>query len=141
MAMLTFLHCQNWRYSYQSIQLQFQTPRQICTCVNIDPVIKFRWGKVMFLRVSVILFTGGSASVYAGIPHPWDHTPHPWEQTTPWDQATPRSSYPPTPRSRHPPGTRHHHRDQAPPPSRAVNAGRYGQQAATILLECILVSI
>ena len=43
------------------------------------------WAKVMFLQVCVILFTGGSASVHAGIPPPPEQTP---------------------PRSRHPPEVR-----------------------------------
>ena len=57
--------------------------------------------KVIFLHLSVILFTGGSASVHAGIPPP------PRPGTLP-DQAH-------TPQTRHPPGTEH--------------AGRYGQRA------------
>ena len=70
-------------------------------------------GKVMFLHVSVILFTGGG-----GLPHCMlGYTPHP----PPGPKAgTPPPEY--TPPSRHPP------QDQAPPPS-AVHAGRYGQQA------------
>ena len=39
------------------------------------------WGKVMFLQPSVILLTGGSASVHAGIPPPWDQAPTPPEET------------------------------------------------------------
>ena len=58
------------------------------------------WGKVMFLHVSVIPFTG------------WVY------HITCWD--TP-------PRTRHPPGTRHPAREQTAPG--AVHAGRYGQQA------------
>ena len=46
------------------------------------------WAKVIFLHLFVILFTGGSASVHAGIPPPLNraHTPGPG---TPPDQATP----------------------------------------------------
>ena len=40
------------------------------------------WGKVIFLHLSVILFTGGSASVHAGIPPP---TKHPSDQASPLD--------------------------------------------------------
>ena len=52
--------------------------------------------KVMFLLVSVILLTGGSASVHAGIPSPLP------EQTPP-------------PQSRHPPGSRHPLGSRHPP--------------------------
>ena len=52
--------------------------------------------KVIYLHLSVILFTGGSASVHAGIPPPWD------QAQPPWDQAPPRTRHPP--QSRHPPG-------------------------------------
>ena len=68
---------------------------------------------------SVILFTGGSASVHAGIQPPRPGTPRPGTPRpgTPSEQTPPRSRHPPdqapqqeqTPlRSRHPP-------DQAPP--------------------------
>ena len=50
------------------------------------------WGKVIFSQASVILFTGGSASVHAWIPPP---PPGPGTPS-PWDQAPP-------PPSRHPP--------------------------------------
>ena len=85
------------------------------------------WGKVIFSQASVILLTGGSASVHAGIP-PGPDTPL---EQTPWEQTPPRSrpprSRPPQeltpPRSR-PPGSR-------PPPGAdspgAEHAGRYGQ--------------
>ena len=69
------------------------------------------WGKVMFSQACVILFTGGSASVHAGIPPPpgADSTPPPEqtprEQTPPWEQTPPRTA---------PPGAEH--------------AGRYGQR-------------
>ena len=59
--------------------------------------------KIIFLHLSVILFTGGlgvSASVHAGIPHPPDQTNppgtrHPPRADTPWDQTHP------SPRTRH----------------------------------------
>ena len=57
--------------------------------------------KVMFLLMSVILSTGGCASVHAGIPPPGADTPRadgPWEQTPPWSRP-PRAD---PPRSRHP---------------------------------------
>ena len=65
------------------------------------------WGKVIFFHLSVILFTGGSASVHAGILPP----PTLWEQT---------------PQSRHPRGA-DTPLGQTPPCT--VHAGRYGQQA------------
>ena len=46
------------------------------------------WGKVMFSQACVILFTGGggSTSVHAGIPLPWEQTP-PWSRHTPLPQS------------------------------------------------------
>ena len=84
--------------------------------------IRNKVAKVMFSHLSVILFTGGSASVHAGIrppgadtlPHrpgtllgadpprtrhtPQEQTPHPGSRP-PWDQAPPG---PGTPGTRHP---------------------------------------
>ena len=91
--------------------------------------IRNKVAKVMFSHLSVILFTGGSASVHAGIcpprrRHPPDQAPC-WEQTPPQDQTHPPGADPPPreqtpPRSRHPPGgdppgTRHPSPDQALP--------------------------
>ena len=96
-----------------------------------------RKAKVMFLLVSVILLTGGSASVHAGIPPPppgkhapprvclsacWDttpgkHAPPPGKHAPPGKQAPPRSWHP-------------------SPPRHMVN-----EQPVRILPECILVSI
>ena len=67
------------------------------------------WGKVIFLHLFVILFTGGSASVHDGIPPP--------------DQA-PSGTRPPQDQA--PPGTEH--------AGDTVNA-----RAVRILLECNLV--
>ena len=64
----------------------------------------------MFLHVSVILFTGGSASVHAGIHRPWDETP---------------------PRSRPPPGP--------DPPEQCMLGDTGNKRSVRILLECILV--
>ena len=68
--------------------------------------------KVIFLHLSVILFTGGgvSASVHAGIPPPWSRTL--WKQTPPRadpPEQTPQEQTPPW--SKHPP-------EQTPPGSR-----------------------
>ena len=65
--------------------------------------------KVIFLHLSVILFTGGggrvSASVHAGMAHPRADTPP--GQTPPGADMTPRSDMPPLeqtcPRVRHAP--------------------------------------
>ena len=77
--------------------------------------------KVIFLHLSVILFTGGSASVHAGyhIPpkqapprtrHPTDQAPpgtrHPLDQAPPQEQAPPQDQVPP-PQDQAPPRTRH----------------------------------
>ena len=100
--------------------------------------------KVIFLHLSVILFTGGvSASVHAGIPHlppradtplgadtPWSRHPprsrHPLEQTppprrdppradTPWEQTPPRAD---TPQEQTPPWSRQNPQSRHPPRSR-----------------------
>ena len=59
------------------------------------------WAKVMFLQTSVILSTGGSASVHTGMPHPPGADTTPWEQTlqsrhthTPWEQTPPQADTP-----------------------------------------------
>ena len=56
--------------------------------------------KVIFLHLSVILFTGGSASVHAGIPPPPARRP-PSKETPPKKEAPPQKEAPP--RRRHPP--------------------------------------
>ena len=79
------------------------------------------WGKVMFLHLSVILFTGG------GLPHCMlGYTPPPQNQR----QAPPRpeaGTAPPRPQEGTPEEQTPPPRDQAPPS--AVHAGRYRQQA------------
>ena len=99
--------------------------------------------KVIFLHLSVILFTGGVCLSAC-----WDTTPqhqttpqsrHPLEQThTPWTRHHPPGTRPPwsrpswhqTPRSRHPP-------DQTPLGSRLQHT--VYERPVHILLECILV--
>ena len=91
--------------------------------------------KVMFLHLSIILFTGGSTSVHAGI-HPPDQTPP--EADTP-SADTPAGITPPLPEQTPP-------RSKQPPPC-AMHAGRYGQQAGgmhptgmhTCLFVCTIV--
>ena len=74
------------------------------------------WGKVMFLHVSVILFTGGSAPLHAGI-----HTHPPSDQrqappgTRPPRSRPPRANSPPGP---DPQEQTHLPRSRPPPPSR-----------------------
>ena len=94
------------------------------------------WGKVMFLHVSVILFTGGWGVCPIAC---WDTSPLGPEAGTPWDQAPPRAG---TTRTRHSPGTRYHpgagtlhppgtrHPLELALPPSAVHAGIYGQQAS-----------
>ena len=121
---------------------------------------QWSWGKVIFSQVSVILFTGGSASVHARIPHPHPPGPgrYPQDQAPPQDQTTPgiRQAPPPpqyqegTPRTREtppwdqtsprtrqaPPGTR-----QAPPREQSILGDMVNERAVCILLECNLVLI
>ena len=69
------------------------------------------WAKVIFLHLSVILFTGGPASVHAGMP--------PTEQIPRW--------------SRHPP------EQTPPPPVQCTPRDTGNKRAVRILLECNLV--
>ena len=78
-----------------------------------------KFGKVMFLHVSVILSTGGgSAPLHAGI--------HPPVAESPTGTDTP------TPGSRPPSGSRH-------PPAQCILGDTGNKRAVSILLECILV--
>ena len=90
---------------------------QICVEYCYRPQTKF--AKVMFLHLSVILFTGGvSASVHAGI-HPPEQTPTPhWEQTPP---------------SKHTPPW-----EQTPP---CMLGDTGNKRAVRILVECVLVQL
>ena len=112
--------------------------------------------KVIFLHLSVILFTGGSASVHAGIPPPWEQTPlthSPREQTL-WEQTSSRRH---PPRTGHPPQeqtsqeqTPHWSRHTSPgadtppeltPPLESRLRHTVYERPVHILLECILVCI
>ena len=103
------------------------------------------WGKVMFLHVSVILFTGGSASVLAGIPHPpRDQAPPPGADTL-WSRPPWRPPRSRSPRTRHPwsrpPRTRHPSPSRHPlPPEQCMLGDTVNKRAVCILLECNLVS-
>ena len=98
---------------------------QCCWSNNLPSVYYLpqrSWGKVIFSQVSVMLFTGGSASVHDGIPPthpPWTRqaiwTRRPLDQVPYLTPGTPRPGPP----------------DQAPcppPPTREEHTGRYGQQ-------------
>ena len=87
--------------------------------------------KVIFLHLSVILFTGGSASVHAGMPLPLPRRPprrrhHPPFVNPPQREAPPLPRRPPTketpqketPPWRRPPGRRHPPCQGEPPESR-----------------------
>ena len=77
--------------------------------------------KVMFLHLSVILFTGGLPQCMLGCHHPPSGTRH----TLP---PTPRTMHP------HPPGTMH------TPPGPCTSPRQLLLRMVRILLECILVS-
>ena len=79
-------------------------------CLYYRPPTKF--AKVMFLHLSVILFTGGGC-----LPQCMLGYTSQWEQTTPWEYTSP-------PRSRHPHWSRHtggsrHPQSRCPPSPRA----------------------
>ena len=76
------------------------------------------WGKVIFLHLSVILFTGGSASVHSGIST---------------QEQTPPPPGPGTPRSRRSPPLR------ADPSMQCMLGDTVNKRAVCILLECNLV--
>ena len=82
----------------------------------------------MFLHLSVILCTGGSASVHAGMPPPGAGTP-------PQEHAHPGT--------RHLPRTRHTPQEQAPTPGLGTppppEERRLLLRMVHILLECILL--
>ena len=102
-----------------------------CLSIFLPPANEV-WGKVIFLHLFVILFTGGVCLSAC-----WDITP---PSSPPGPGPTPP---PPPPRSR-PPRDQAPPQDQAPdwsrPPPGAEHAGKYGQRAGVrILLECNLV--
>ena len=103
--------------------------------------------KVIFLHLSVILFTGGgrgSASVHTGIPAPSgaDTTPPPpgsdtppgADTTTSPDQADTPQVQTPLQEQTPPPRSRHHH-----PPGSRLQQTVY-ERPVRILLDCILVN-
>ena len=93
-------------------------------------------GKVIFLHLSVILFMGGGACPRSACPG-WGACPggacqgdqvHPLGRHPPRTRYTPQNQVP-TWYQVHSPRTRYTPQDQVHPPSGAVHAGRYGQQA------------
>ena len=123
-----------------------------CTIVDLLPPANEVCGKVIFLHLSVILFTGGST--WAGTPPLGSGTPHPRPGTHPSGPGTPPGLGTPPPRPGTHPRTRYSPQDQVhplgpgtPPPRdqvhpqtryttpgtrytpRAVHAGRYEQRA------------
>ena len=112
------------RHSLISNGINFVKIIQLKSCTKITLTINIyrpqrSWGKVMFLHVSVILFTGGICLSAC------------------WDTTTPGTRHPP-PRTRHPPV------DQAPPGTRhtpgadttPLRSACWEIRAVCILLEC-----
>ena len=89
------------------------------------------WGKVIFLHVSVILFTG-----WGDLPHCMlEYTPPDQRQTPPRGRHTPRTRHPPgadTPPGVDPP-------EQTPLPAQCMLGDTANKQVVRILLECNLV--
>ena len=78
------------------------------------------WGKVIFSQASVILLTGGSASVHAGIPPPNPTPPDQGPGTPPPEQTL---------------------REQIhTPPAQSMLGDTVNARAVRIILECNLVS-
>ena len=123
--MNTYTQCSTIHYSVNSSHNSSRLTNRMCewtltvrffTCRN--EVV----AKLIFLHLSVILFTGvvclsacWDTTPPAGSRHPPEQTPIPREQTPPWEQTTAREqTHPPreqtpreeTPRSRHPPPER-----------------------------------
>ena len=111
--------------------------------------------KVIFLHLSVILFTrGGLPQCMVRYPPP-SRSRHPPGADTPPEQTPPRSRHPPEqtpPRSRHPHGSRHPLPQEQTPPPRSRHPPRADtphpgsrlqhtvyERPVRILLECILV--
>ena len=81
-------------YCYLSKILKYIN-EQFILLIKIPPshviTIRNEVAQVMFLHLPVILFTGGSASVHSGIPHPPGTRHPPQTRHPPWDQAPLRS--------------------------------------------------
>ena len=110
--------------------------------------------KVMFLLMSVILFTGGRGYLpqcMLGYHTPLEQTPP--EQTPPWEQTHPLGADTPPWEQTHPPGSRHPQSRHPPPPGadtpiqsrhtpleQTPPGSRHPpERPVRILLECILV--
>ena len=160
--MNTYTQCSTIHYSVNSSHNSSRLTNRMCEWTLTVRFFTRRnevVAKVIFLHLSVILFTGvvclsacWDTTPPAGSRHPPEQTPIPREQTPPWEQTTPREqTHPPgsrppgrrppgadTPQSVHPPGadtspeSRH-----LPPPSRLRHT--VNERPVRILLECILV--
>ena len=115
------------------IQIFILWPLSSATIYFYRPQTKF--AKVMFLHLSVILFTGGVClsacwdTTTSSLPPPRTrHTPRPC--THPWDQ---------TPHGADRPGTRHPPTPQEQTPHPSPGSRRLLLRTVHILLECILV--
>ena len=89
----------------------------VCIFTSRNEVV----AKVMFLLVSVILSTGGSASVHAGIPPPVH---------LPGSTHTPGSTHPPRKHRKHAPSRKHTSPWEAHPPWEAYRLGSMPPQEA-----------
>ena len=95
------------------------------------------WGSVIFLHLSVILFTAGVCLSACwdthppGSRHPWSRHPPPRSRHPPWEQTPLEQT--PSPRSRHPPMG-------ADPPAQCMLGDTVNKRAVCILLECNLVN-
>ena len=88
-----------------------------------------KFAKVMFLHLSVIVFTVICLpQCMLGYTHPWEQTPPPPPADTPQSRHPPGSRHPPAPRSRHP-WEQTAPKEQTPPCSACwvirVTSGRY----------------
>ena len=111
------------------MQAGIRYPTGMFSCYR--PQTKF--AKVVFLHLSVILFSGGVClSACLGY-------------TPPGSRHPPREQIPPTPMSRHPPeqtppsGSRHPPGADTPPPEQCMLGDTGNKRAVYILLECRLV--
>ena len=88
----------------------------------------------MFLHVCVILFTGGSASVQAGIPTTLAKRLSLARQTP--QQGDPPGKVDPCPQQGDPPGKAGPPTGKADPPAQCMLADKVNKRAVCILLEC-----
>ena len=102
----------------ESFSFVLGTVTKQCSVLYLPPANEV-WGKVIFLHLFVILFTGG---VPGQVPSGQIHPPRPG--------ALPRTRYTP-PRQVHPPGTRYTPRQVHPPKDQVHPRTRYTPRAGT----------